>query len=339
MDDKELLQQALEEEYLMKASWVYNKIHELGFYGFEEEIKVLIDNSSNYDWKNSSNWEISNSSRDFVIKSNLPLIQIFCHPKVLVEHPRLLAYYRSVATLSQKGLTKLATTHPKQYEIGQKEKIPFEKIKTYAKYINLNISAIIDNATQFNINEIKGLLFVTAGAQIDGSWKNEKGDYAEFLIKRMIMNYYNKKNQIVSYIDENNNPRNLSDLPDPNISIKKIKGLKLANKHTILYSSEPDTSIINPNADLIVAIEIKGGNDTAGALERYGAALKSLDESIKENENCYTMLIASVGTLTTEVKKRLKSQKTIKRWFNLTRMIKEDTAKKEFFTSFDSFMN
>ena len=68
ISDEDLLRKAIEEEYLLKASWVYNKIHELGFFGFEEEIKVLINNSSNYEWDGSIGWGISNSSKTFVIE-------------------------------------------------------------------------------------------------------------------------------------------------------------------------------------------------------------------------------------------------------------------------------
>lgn len=337
ISDEDLLREVIEEEYLLKASWVYNKIQELGFFGFEEEIKVLINNSSNYEWDGSIGWGISNSSKNFVTKQRIPLIQIFCHPKILIEHPRLLAYYRSVSTLSQKGLGKLAKTAPKQYETGNKA-IPLKKVPIIAKYINLNISSIIDNAIKFNIKELKGLLFVTLGAQIDGSWKNEKGDLAEFYVKKMILTYYYQKNVIVSYIDEKNKPKNLHNLTDPNISIKKIKGLKLSSKHTILFSAEPDISIIDPHANLKAAFEVKGGNDTAGALERYGAALKSLGESLQDNNDCITILVASVGTLTTEVKKRLKNQNVIKMSFNLTRILKDETERKNFLTIIDNLV-
>jgi hypothetical protein len=56
-------------------------------------------------------------------------------------------------------------------------------------------------------------------------------------------------------------------------------------------------------------IEIKGGTDPAGALERLGAIKKSFDYARKENKKVETILV--VSCITEEMNKRLKKEKTM----------------------------
>jgi hypothetical protein len=108
-------------------------------------------------------------------------------------------------------------------------------------------------------------------------------------------------------------------------NIKEVKGLMLTNQESILFSSEPDLTIINRSGKSKMVIEVKGGTDPAGALERYGAAKKSFEHSLKENKKVKTCLIASC--ITTEVEQRIKVDKTISRYFNLTNVLTEEDCK------------
>ena len=69
------------------------------------------------------------------------------------------------------------------------------------------------------------------------------------------------------------------------------------------YGSEPDIQFqltANNEASLMATIEIKGGKDAAGALERLGAVQKSFEET---PPNCANFLIA--GIITPEMAQRL----------------------------------
>ena len=69
------------------------------------------------------------------------------------------------------------------------------------------------------------------------------------------------------------------------------------------YSSEPDIEFsraVEGARKVIATIEIKGGKDRAGALERLGAILKSFEET---PPGCTNMLIA--GVITSVMEERL----------------------------------
>ena len=67
------------------------------------------------------------------------------------------------------------------------------------------------------------------------------------------------------------------------------------------YRSEPDIFFRKDgSAQDVATIEIKGGKDPAGALERLGAMQKSFDTT---PTNCVNMLIA--GVVTSEMRSRL----------------------------------
>ena len=66
-------------------------------------------------------------------------------------------------------------------------------------------------------------------------------------------------------------------------------------------------------------IEVKGGTDPAGALERYGAAKKSFEQTLRHSPDAKTILVASC--LTSEVEERIRQDATISYYFNLTEVI------------------
>ena len=80
----------------------------------------------------------------------------------------------------------------------------------------------------------------------------------------------------------------------------------LPNGYSMRYGSEPDIRVpagIGTTMPLTVAtIEIKGGKDPAGALERLGAMQKSFEET---PPGCVNMLIA--GVITPEMESRLEN--------------------------------
>ena len=75
-------------------------------------------------------------------------------------------------------------------------------------------------------------------------------------------------------------------------------------------------------------IEVKGGNDPAGALERYGAAKKSFEETLRSTPSAKTLLVASC--ITPEVQNRIDQDQTISWYFNLTEMISEAATHNKF---------
>ena len=118
---------------------------------------------------------------------------------------------------------------------------------------------------------------------------------------------------------------NLEKIEEQLGNIERYRGIMLANHTSILFSSEPDISLLNNQGTTVGVIEVKGGADPAGALERYGAAKKSFEEARRSNSAVKTILVASC--ITTEVHNRIQNDSTISTYFNLTEILSENSNK------------
>ncbi len=78
--------------------------------------------------------------------------------------------------------------------------------------------------------------------------------------------------------------------------IDLYRGIILANQTSILFGSDPDISLLGKDGATVGVIEIKGGTDPAGALERYGAVLKSFEEARRMHSNVVTILVSYLTT-------------------------------------------
>ena len=94
----------------------------------------------------------------------------------------------------------------------------------------------------------------------------------------------------------------------------KGKILKLRAGRQFILGSEPDIGVYKNNL-IQTAVEIKGGIDPAGVLERFGAALKSLRRAKQENSKSITILIMQEVSLTTKAKEEIEKSKSIIDYF------------------------
>ncbi len=78
------------------------------------------------------------------------------------------------------------------------------------------------------------------------------------------------------------------------------------------FASEPDVSFLK-GGDLIAVVEKKGGIDPAGALERYSAASKSFEDSIKKSPKCKTFYVG--GVFTEELRRRMDPDRLVEKSF------------------------
>ena len=202
-----------------------------------------------------------------------------------------------------------------------------------ARLFNEHISLIIENALEgFNDKHLSGMLFASTGAQIDGSWRNAIGTEAEKIVQKILVKEAIDKNQITTFLLRDNHA-GIEEFSKKNSvkqigNIAKYKGFTLKNKKSVLFSSEPDIAILDTNGKTIAVIEVKGGTDPAGALERYGASKKSFEKSLKDSPRATTVLVASC--ITHEVEARIKTDKTISKYYNLTSIITNKESKKNF---------
>jgi len=94
---KQLLIEAHKINYRLRSTFFYRKLNEYNTYGFPEAVQKLIPLSKEYDWSKYNEWGVTKEALEQIQESDLSLIQVFAHPRLLREHPVLIAYYRNVA--------------------------------------------------------------------------------------------------------------------------------------------------------------------------------------------------------------------------------------------------
>lgn len=331
-DDKQLLIEAHKINYRLRSTFFYRKLQEYKTLELPETLAQLIPHSEHYTWESYKNWGITENAYDLITKSELNIIQVFSHPKLLREHPHLIGYYRNVAVLSQKATTYLSGVDPQRFEESNKTDLTEAQSLKLSMLYNEHLSLIIENAFgQFEEKEIHGLMLASTGAQIDGSWRNSIGEEAEKVVQIMLAQQAVERNLLQAFIMRINGEvlKPSSETIERVIkNIKEIKGLMLTNNKSILFSSEPDVTVLDKDGKTQLVIEVKGGTDPAGALERYGASKKSFEHILKENKKAVTCFVASC--ITSEMKKRVDNDKTISKYFNLTTVVTDERTKEIF---------
>jgi hypothetical protein len=265
-----------------------------------------------YDWK-LEELGISKEAWGRVIHSGIKPVRVFAHPKILVEEPKRVSYYRMLSMVSQKSMTKVSLPTV-DYEAGRK-RLNYREALKIARHLNRIISELIieEEEREVNPRELDLWRGMAAGTQAQGTWQNEKG----FEAARMVGDILRKR------ILETN----LGKSGD-----KRSNEWLLNDGRRLIFGSEPDIGIYDSHGSILVAVEVKGGIDTAGVLERLGAALKSLGRAKRENPKAITVLIlpktAITGTFLREIEK-LKNE--INHYFILDELINNLEKQKEFF--------
>ena len=206
---------------------------------------------------------------------------VFAHPDILRAHPRTSLYYRGLALLSRKQVSQSASNVTGWEEGMHGGRIdPALALKVTCLY-NYAISTIIVGSTDWTMENGYRNIVATMGITLDGQFRNRIGRMAEAHIKGRILEWLKNRGLIAPEEElENKNYH----LPDGTV---------------MRYGSEPDVSFLK-NDRLIASIEVKGGRDPAGALERLGAMTKSFAET---PANCVNFLVA--GVITPQMQARL----------------------------------
>lgn len=301
--DDPLLREAQATDYGLRSTFFYRKLHELGFSNFGSQIEALIGTGQSYRWEERAQWQVSDSAWEQALAAGIEPLRVFAHPLVCTLNPRLLAYYRSIAVISQKGTALLASA-TSAYEDGTRTTLPPDRALAMCRLFNQHISAILDSTLTFSRSDLDALLLASAGAQIDGSWRNAIGQEAESVVRRVIVRGLVKDGSLSTYIDETGHSRRLVGADEDTLArLDTFRGFSLTNGSGIRFSSEPDVSLLAKNGQLVVAVEVKGGKDKAGALERFGAAQKSFSHVKRQNPAVHTIYVANC--ITPEVERRL----------------------------------
>ncbi len=202
-------------------------------------------------------------------------------------------------------------------EQGKKLPKPNEALRI-AQRLNLITSALIDSDPSIDQREFDLWRGMAAGSQAQGSWQNRKGDFVETLIRQDLLSQLYR----IGLLE-----------PDKAVDIKpRVVELPLIDGRTVRLGSEPDILIYSA-ARIQAAVEIKGGIDVAGVLERVGASIKSLRRAKEESPGAITILILSAISLSDQAKRDIDSNKfSVNYWFTVEDIMENATTKQQYYS-------
>ena len=243
---------------------------------------------------------------------DVPAKLVFAHPKVLATHPDTSLHYRGIATLSLKRVSSIAVSVDSWEKQPNRARVSYENALKVARLYNVVISSIISNSTDWSLEDGYRNVLATIGISLDETLRNIIGQEAEQAVKARIFEWL-KGESGISYSTEVNGK---SWLLGDGVVVR------------MEYSSEPDICfevlLDNGSWHVVSTIEIKGGTDPAGALERLGAVKKSFDQTPVRTKN---FLVA--GVLTKEMRNQLEKMQ-VESYFVLHEILHNDRKWVEF---------
>ena len=242
---------------------------------------------------------------------------VFCHPEILLKAPSTSLYYRGLCGLSLK-IAKSYFGAIENLESGHRNaRIDTKKAMKMATTYNTFICSIIKNSTEWTLENGYRTIIATIGITLDGQMRNKIGDIAEERIKTLVLEWLIENNLV----------------KEPKMTKEAIyqrlpKSCELIKGYAMRFGSEPDVSFFQKE-ELLAVIEIKGGTDAAGALERYGAATKSFQHSIESSKRCRNFYLAAV--FTPELERRINDDRLVEKAFDIIEILDSPDVRDDFF--------
>ncbi len=292
-------------DQLAKSIFFHRKLHEWALIEIADAIDAV--QGEHLDWQHL---DISDAAWNKIIHSGIKPVVIFAHPHVLQTVQKSAAYYRMLAMVSQKSM-KWVGFSLAAYETGKSmpdDDTAFE----IARHLNRIINRLIEADEKIDVREFDLWRGMAAGSQAQGSWQNNKGVAAEIAVRDLIIRRLQVQ-EIITDAEVNESRFTLDD------------------NRVMLFADEPDIAIYRDDVPE-VAIEVKGGIDTAGVLERIGAALKSLQRTRQENPDSVTILIIPDVSMTERARHDLSlSADTVTHLFRTHEILDDESQRDRFF--------
>lgn len=296
-------------DQITKSQFFHQKLHEWGLLEIAYELENI--KGEDIEW-NLKDLDIKNEAWNRVIHRGIKPIRVFAHPEVLKQNSKRVGYYRMLAMVSQKSMTRVGLGINQYEEVHNllDDNVALE----ISKHLNKIVSVLIEHDEKIDAREFDLWRGMAAGSQAQGSWQNTKGDKAELVVKESVEMRVREK-QLIS----------------EEILHGKGKVLKLKDGRQLMLGSEPDIGLYKDNL-IQIAVEIKGGIDPAGVLERFGAALKSLRRSKQENPNSLTILVMQSVSLTSKAEEEIEKGKgIIDHFFTIENVISNEDVRNRLF--------
>lgn len=293
-------------DQLAKSEFFHQKLHEWEVMEVAQRIDQIKGETLNW---NKADLEVSNKAWDKVIHRGIKPVIVFAHPEVLMSVSQATSYYRMLAMVSQKSMGQVGLSTVR-YEKGQSPKI--EAAEAIARHLNKIISILVAEDEILDAREFDLWRGMAAGSQAQGSWQNSKGRKMELILQGIIRRRLDESG--LASEDADDKPR-----------------IVLADNRTVIFADEPDIGFYEEDK-IIAAIEVKGGIDKAGVLERVGAAIKSLSRAKEENPNSVTILVLQEVSMTPQSMTDLQTNRhAVNYWFTVEEVLENEDKRSEVF--------
>ena len=290
-----------------KSQFFHQKLHEYGLLRIAYQIEEIQGEKLEWD---KEYLNISELAWKKIIHKGIKPVRIFAHPEVLVEVERAVGYYQKLAMVSLKSMSNIGL-NINRYEAGEnRAPMSIEKARKVSKRLNKLISMLIEFDEHIDVREFDLWRGMTAGSSAQGSWQNAKGDRAETVVKGLVRIKLKNKGLIVEEIDK--------------------ETYRLKDGRRIEFGAEPDIALYKEEGILDIAVEIKGGIDPAGVLERIGAAIKSLSRAKQDDRTALTILVLPKISMTSQAEKEIEVHDEIDYSFFIEDIINDAKIKQEF---------
>jgi len=301
-------------DQVTKSEFFHQKLHEYGLLDIAYEIEQV--RGQDLDWnclENREALEISEAAWTQVIHQGIKPVRVFAHPDILQRISRSVGYYQKLAMVSLKSMTRIGLTI-NRYEAGDnKNPISEQKALRISRRLNRLISRLIEADEEIDPREFDLWRGMTAGSTAQGSWQNKKGDRAEEVVKGIVTRRVQSQNLAADRSDGG-------------------RRMQLTDGRIVEYGSEPDMAFYDARGNILAAVEIKGGIDPAGVLERIGAAIKSLSRAKQERSGAKTILVMYGVSMTEQAQKELISHgEEIDHWFTIEGVLNRDEVRQDLF--------
>ena len=294
-------------DQVTKSEFFHQKLHEWGLITVAEEIECIQGETLTWD---RNTLGITELAWDKIIHRGIKPILVFAHPIVLGSIARSVSYYRMLAMVSQKSMTRIGLS-VNRYETATS--VPdTDAARELCRHLNGVVSRLVELDEKINAREFDLWRGMAAGTQAQGSWGNIKGDRPEIVIKGLLQ-------------------RRLRESGLVRKESSRGSTLELIDGRIVRLSAEPDVGIYQDER-ITAAIEIKGGIDAAGVLERIGAAVKSLGRAREENPEATTILILQGVSITETALKDLDiHRETIHHWITVEDIVESEASRRQLF--------
>jgi len=274
-----------------------------------------------YDWSDLDAVGISPLSFKAIADKGIAPCRVFCHPDVIRECPRLIAYYRCMALLPQKGMGRIGPPVA-SLEKRTRRSISADAAQRVARIVNQFICSLIDEDPHFSLRDAHMAGALSFGTQLNGSWRNEIGVEGSRRVKGILLKALWDSGDVDTFLLADGGER-------PGlVAFEEVSGCRVRSGYRIAFGSEPDVSFRSAGGTLEVVIEVKAGTDPASAHERYGAAKKSFDKALGENKACVTIYLASC--LTDGVRRAMAQDRLVRKEFDLADVFVRSESRQAF---------